>query len=802
MTSKLGTSKLGLGEGLDSVDKDATAVERDEHEARVRLLSDIIHSNRDHWEKVIDTELANNRYRIPVELSDLKKAHAGLDQQILNQPVKYLVAGEEALMAFLRETNEKAAKALRHNLKFDIQGSFGRNHVTPRGMHSGMLHKLMKVEGIVTKASLTNPKMVQSMHVRKGKEDGHVEQRDHRDATSFSQGNNSGAMPSHDNDGNELQLEIGISVYKDYQKFNIQEAPENAPAGQIPRSIEVVCESDLCDKAKPGDRVQVTGVYKIFTHIQNDFTTGVWPAKLVATNVSLVKDMTEAPFVSDDVKNIKNIAKRDDAFSLLSRSYAPSICGHDRVKSGLLLQMIGGAEKNLPNGTHLRGDINVLLIGDPSCGKSQMLRFTMNIAPLAISTTGRGSSGVGLTAAMIREPGSRDFTLEAGAMVLADRGVICIDEFDKMGQNDRVAIHEAMEQQCVTIAKAGMHVTLNARCSVTAAANPIYGNFDPTLDLPTNIGLPDSLLSRFDLVFVVRDLTTEEIDRKIASQVMRQASMRVAAGAGQRRGTEQIHSCILERRQEADLSKNQDATEVFEKTVPKAEGEEAPEVLTVDFLRKYIRYCRRLAPKLTDESSQKVAEKYVDMRMRFHSGLSSGAASGGEARKPRLAVTTRTLEAIIRLATAHAKLKLRKDEVLPEDVEEAYRLMLSAREEDAPAPPAAEEEADDEDYEPPGDNEEQAGGRGQKRKQDMAASQEAKISKTRFTSLRTLIGRAFARLGQERIARDELLENINESMSAGEVPFDPDEFDAALKTLEVQNKVMIEAETGDVFNVS
>merc|ERR1719369_1055147 len=364
--------------------------------------------------------------------------------------------------------------------------------------------------------------------------------------------------------------------------------------------------------------------------------------------------------------------------------------------------------------------------------------------------------------------------------------MICIDEFDKMGQNDRVAIHEAMEQQVVTIAKAGMHVTLNARCSVTAAANPIYGNFDPSLDLAKNIGLPDSLLSRFDLVFVVRDLTTEEIDRKIASQVMRQAGMRANEGAGQRRGAEQMHSSILERRQEADMTRNQDATEVFEKTVPKAEGEEAPEVLTVDFLRKYIRYCRRLAPKLSDAAAEQVAEKYTDMRLRFQSGFSDPQNPSSE-KKAKLAVTTRTLEAIIRLATAHAKLKLRKDEVLPEDVDEAYRLMLAAREEEIPASSAAgvvEAEAEEEAQM----DEEQSQGepRGQKRKNQDQASQESKISKTKFKLIKQSIAKVFARAGVQQIARADLLESLNAQLSEGEEPFDQEEFDAALTTLEIQ----------------
>merc|ERR1719230_2215973 len=347
-------------------------------------------------------------------------------------------------------------------------------------MTATTLQNMMCVEGVVIKAGLMTPKLLQSMHVRKEGDEGQVTSRDHRDATAFVNAPLAGSgMPSHDQDGNPLEIEIGLSVYKDCQKFMIQETPENSPPGQIPRSVEVICEGDLAEKVKAGDRVQVIGIYKSFPPPTGDVTTGVFPARLIATSIAPIKEMTNQPFVSDDITNIRNIANRPDAFQLLARSFAPSICGHANPKAGMLLQMISGTEKNLANGTHLRGDINVLLVGDPSCGKSQMLRFVMNTAPLAVSTTGKGSSGVGLTAALIREPGSRDFNIEAGAMVLADRGFICIDEFDKMGQDDRVMIHEAMEQQCVTIAKAGMHVTLNARCSVVAAANPVYGSFDP-----------------------------------------------------------------------------------------------------------------------------------------------------------------------------------------------------------------------------------------------------------------------------------------------------------------------------------
>lgn len=359
-----------------------------------------------------------------------------------------------------------------------------------------------------------------------------------------------------------------------------------------------------------------------------------------------------------DLKNIRKVVERDDTLELCTRSFAPSICGHELVKRGLILLLLGGREKCLENGTHLRGDMHALLIGDPSCGKSQMLRFVLNIAPLAVSTTGRGSSGVGLTASVNFDKGSGERRLEAGAMVLADRGIVCIDEFDKMSTNDRTAIHEVMEQQTVTIAKAGMHVQLNARCSVVAAANPLWGSFDDSQDLARNIHLPDSLLSRFDMIFLVRDLTEPEEDRRIARQVLRQLRYRGPAGTNAK--SDNVGEVV---EPEAPSRDSDDPTEVF----IRANLYDGKEVLTVDFLRKLMQYCKEKAkPDLNSEAVESLAEFYRDLR--------AAALLNSKA----LPVTTRLLEAAIRIATAHAKLKLRP-EVLAEDVAVAKDLILRSR---------------------------------------------------------------------------------------------------------------------------
>ena len=613
--------------------------------------------------------------RLVVNLDEIRDFNRELATGILTTPGEYLPAFEKALKNVVLTLRDPAQHKI-DDLPFYVafSGSFGENHVNPRTLRAIHLGRLISLEGIVTRCSLVRPKVVKSVHYCEAT--GEFLSREYRDATMGDGVPASSAYPQTDKDGNSLTTEYGHSTYRDHQTISIQEMPERAPAGQLPRSIDVIMDDDLVDKCKPGDRIQLVGAYRTVGGGGNN-TTGRFPTYIMGNNVVLLSSkagggIAQAQMFDTDIRNINKISRKRNIFDLLSQSLAPSIYGHDHIKKAILLMLLGGMEKNLENGTHIRGDINILMVGDPSTAKSQMLRFVLNTAPLAIATTGRGSSGVGLTAAVTTDKETGERRLEAGAMVLADRGVVCIDEFDKMSDVDRVAIHEVMEQQTVTIAKAGIHTSLNARCSVIAAANPIYGQYDTHKDPHKNIALPDSLLSRFDLLFVVTDEIDDTHDRMISEHVLRmhrylapgaEEGQPIRENPGQALG---VGSGEQEVAREAPVYEKYN--QMLHAGVTYTNKEKEKEVLSIAFIKKYLQYAKnRMKPVLTKGAVDHIVLTYGNLR-NDELGVNQRKTSP---------MTARTLETLIRLSTAHAKARL-SQKVEPKDARAAEEILRFA----------------------------------------------------------------------------------------------------------------------------
>jgi len=571
-------------------------------------------------------------------------------QELLQSPSEHLLAFEDALKENLRSGRHDPGllKLLgdHTDIHIGLKGDFGKHEVSPRELTSALLGKLVCVFGIVTKCSVVRPKVAKSVHYCEATKA--FTTMEYRDVTALSGLPTSAVYPNKDSSGNHLTTEYGMCTYKDSQTITMQELPEIAPPGQLPHSADVILDEDLADSTKPGDRVCIIGVYKAVSSKVSGQVSGVCKAVVVGVSVHKLTKESQVKFTVDEAILIRKLAQRQDVLDLLSRSLAPSILGHDIIKQGLILQLFGGFEKNLSNGTHLRGDINCLLVGDPGVAKSQMLRACMNAAPHAVSTTGRGSSGVGLTAAVTTDSDTGDKRLEAGAMVLADRGLVCIDEFDKMSDQDRVAIHEVMEQQTVTIAKAGIHTSLNARCSVLAAANPLYGSYDKSISVTRNVNLPDSLLSRFDMLFVVLDCMNESQDRMVAKHVIAQHRFRPTGEDGKGASMQET---IHDRRLSMDAESNAEPQIFMKHDTRLHGGSSKKEVLTSEYLRKFIIYVRRRYVRegvqifIEDDAAQAIVDYYSELRR-----LSKDRA---------LPVTARTLETIIRIATASCKIGMR-----------------------------------------------------------------------------------------------------------------------------------------------
>lgn len=311
----------------------------------------------------------------------------------------------------------------------------------------------------------------------------------------------------------------------DQQVIKLQEAPDQVPVGELPRHILVSADRYLTNRVVPGSRCTVMGVFSIYQPKggKKDAAVAIRNPYMRAVGVHSDVDHTakgSAIFSEEEEQEFLEISRRPDLYEVFARCIAPSIYGNDDIKKAITCLLMGGSKKILPDGMKLRGDINVLLLGDPGTAKSQLLKFVEKVSPIAIYTSGKGSSAAGLTASVQRDTQTREFYLEGGAMVLADGGVVCIDEFDKMREEDRVAIHEAMEQQTISIAKAGITTILNSRTSVLAAANPIFGRYDDLKSPGENIDFQTTILSRFDMIFIVRDDHNRERDESIARHVM------------------------------------------------------------------------------------------------------------------------------------------------------------------------------------------------------------------------------------------------------------------------------------------
>lgn len=430
------------------------------------------------------------------------------------------------------------------------------------------------------------------------------------------------------------------TVYRNYQKITLQESPGSVPPGRLPRHREVILLWDLIDVAKPGDEVDVVGIY------QNAYDGGLnakngFPVFATVIEANLVQkreagSIAEYQFTEEEEAEIRSLAKDPRIISKVIGSIAPSIYGHKDIKTAVACSLFGGVSKDIDGKHSIRGDINVLLLGDPGTAKSQILKYAEQTSHRAVFATGQGASAVGLTASVRRDPITREWTLEGGALVLADQGTCLIDEFDKMNDQDRTSIHEAMEQQSISISKAGIVTTLQARSAIIAAANPNGGRYNAALPFSQNVDLTEPILSRFDIMCVVRDIVNPEVDEKLARFVVESHGRSHPVN-----GEEHV--------EDEDFTNSQPAKAPIDQAL----------------LKKYIYYARqKMSPRLTDADRDKLSSLYADLRT---ASINTGS----------FPITVRHLESMIRIAESFAKMRL-SEYVSKFDVDRAIRVVVDS----------------------------------------------------------------------------------------------------------------------------
>uniref|UniRef100_A0A8C3K2K8 DNA replication licensing factor MCM5 n=1 Tax=Calidris pygmaea TaxID=425635 RepID=A0A8C3K2K8_9CHAR len=578
-----------------------------------------------------------SQYWVEVEMEDLASFDEDLADYLYKQPAEHLQLLEEAAKEVAdevtrpRPSGEEALQDIQVMLRSDA------NAANIRSLKSDQMSHLVKIPGIVIAATPVRAKATKIA----------IQCRSCRNTISniaVRPGLEGYALPRKCNTEQAGRPKCPLDPYfimpdkckcVDFQVLKLQESPDAVPHGEMPRHLQLYCDRYLCDKVVPGNRVTVMGIYSIKKSAQSknksrdNVGVGIRSAYIRVVGIQVDVEGSGHSFAGSvtpqEEEELRRLAAMPNVYETIAKSIAPSIYGSTDIKKAIACLLFGGSRKRLPDGLTRRGDINLLMLGDPGTAKSQLLKFVEKCSPIGVYTSGKGSSAAGLTASVIRDPSSRSFFMEGGAMVLADGGVVCIDEFDKMREDDRVAIHEAMEQQTISIAKAGITTTLNSRCSVLAAANSVFGRWDETKG-EENIDFMPTILSRFDMIFIVKDEHNEERDMTLAKHVM---SLHVSA-----------------------LTQTQ-----------AVEGE-----IELNKLKKFISFCRtKCGPRLSAAAAEKLKNRYILMRngTRQHEQESD--------RRSSIPITVRQLEAIVRIAESLAKMKLQPF-ATEADVEEALRL--------------------------------------------------------------------------------------------------------------------------------
>lgn len=548
-------------------------------------------------------------------LQKFGKSGVRLADELLAYPNKVFAEVRDALRAHNLLARKDAHEIIpRMNIRFI---NLPRKTLV-RDIRSEQMNTFVSVEGIIRKTTEVRPRIVEAVFRCPS---GHMTLRE--------QGYGKFVEPESCGMGEcthkRLELIHLKSKFVDAQKIRIQEIPEGLRGGEQPQILDIDATDDLTGLAAPGDRVIVNGVLRSIQRVNSGTKSTTFDIYLDCNSIEFgEKEFEEVNITEEDEAQILELSRDPNLYRKIAHSIAPTIYGNDEVKEAVSLQLFGGIAKEMPDGSSLRGDVHILLVGDPGIAKSQLLRYVVKLSPRGIYTSGKSATSAGLTAAAVKDEfGDGKWTLEAGALVLADMGVAAVDEMDKMAKEDRSSLHEAMEQQTISIAKAGITATLKSRCALLGAANPKLGRFDEYVGISEQINMPPSLLSRFDLIFIMTDKPEKQRDEAIALHILKAHS---------------VGELIMQH-------KKNPIEGVNEEYIERELAPVTPEIDPVLF-RKYIAYAKRNSfPIITEEAKGTLVEYYMKLR-----NLAS-------ADKP-VPVTARQLEALVRLAEASARTRL------------------------------------------------------------------------------------------------------------------------------------------------